>query len=52
MAQEWPDYEKELKAEAKAEKRGDSFIVSDDDSELGHNKWKQKGWFTIYLIIH
>jgi len=57
MAQEWPDYEKEMKAKAKAKKRGDDFIVCDDDSDMRdpvyrNNKRKQKGWFTIYLTIH
>jgi len=34
MSQEWPDYEKMMKAKAKAKKKGDDFIVSDDDEEM------------------
>ena len=34
MALEWPDYEKAMKAKAKAKKKGGDFIVSDDDEEM------------------
>ena len=50
VAQEWPDYEKTMKAKAKAKKKGDDFIVSDDDEEMHDpayrtKKRKQQGQF-------
>jgi hypothetical protein len=42
MAQEWPDYEKEMKAKAKAKKKGDDFIVSDDDEDMRDTVYRTK----------
>lgn len=42
MALEWPDYENEMKAKAKAKKRGDDFIVSDDDDDIRNPAYRNK----------
>ena len=42
MALEWPDYEKEMKAKAKARKNGDDFIVSDDDEDIRDPVYRTK----------
>ena len=42
MAQEWPDYEKEMKAKAIARKKGDDFIVSDDDEDMHDPAYRTK----------
>lgn len=42
MAREWPDYESEMQKKAKARKRGDAFIVSDDDDNMKDNQYRTK----------
>jgi hypothetical protein len=42
MSQEWPDYEKVMKAKAKAKKKGDDFIASDDDNEMYDPAYRNK----------
>ncbi|KAJ3514867.1 hypothetical protein NLJ89_g2121 [Agrocybe chaxingu] len=40
MSREWPDYEKEMKKKAKAKKKGDAFIASDDDLDMHDHTYR------------
>lgn len=56
MSHEWPDYEKEANAKARARRRGENYVVGEDDEDMKNQEYrsqkrKQNGKSPSFILL-